>query len=92
MLSVSGTPMLAAAPLQLKEGWNLVSCLTSEPTPISDALVSIDGLYTAVLGFDGGGLSYYPSVPEEMNTLGMLKPGYGYLIKMTSDATLVYPG
>jgi hypothetical protein len=44
-----------------------------------------------VLGYEGEGLSYYPSVPPEMNTLDVLAPGHGYWIKMSSAAALIYP-
>jgi len=90
-LSISGDPVEATTPLSLAEGWNMVSFLAEGPLPVSTALSSIDGLYTAVLGYDGQAISYYPSLPPEMNTLEFLRPGYGYRIEMSSEATLVYP-
>jgi hypothetical protein len=89
-LSITGTPVAATAPLSLQEGWNLVSYLADEPLPVSTALSSIDGLYTAVLGYDGQAVSFYPALPPEMNTLEVLRPAYGYWIKMSAPATLVY--
>jgi hypothetical protein len=91
-LSITGTPVAANTPLSLKEGWNLVSYLPDEPLPVSTALSSIDGLYTAILGYDGQAVSFYPTLPPEMNTLEVLRPAYGYWIKMSAPATLVYPG
>jgi len=90
-LSVSGTPVSEDTPLDLEEGWNLVSYLGDNALPVNTALSSIDGLYTAVLGYDGEGQSYYPELPQEMNTLEVLSPERGYWVKMTSAATLVYP-
>jgi hypothetical protein len=91
-LSITGYPLESSTPLSLAEGWNLVSYLDDISLPVSTALSSIDGLYTAVLGYEGEGLSFYTSVPPEMNTLESLKPGYGYWIRMNSGARLVYPG
>jgi hypothetical protein len=91
-LSITGTPVAVTTPLSLQEGWNLVSYLADGPLPVSIALSSIDGLYTAVLGYDGQAVSFYPALPSEMNTLEVLRPTHGYWIKMTAPATLVYPG
>jgi hypothetical protein len=90
-LSITGTPVAANTPLSLKEGWNLVSYLPDEQLSVSTALSSIEGLYTAVLGYYGQAVSFYPSLPAEMNTLEVLRPAYGYWIKMSAPATLVYP-
>lgn len=89
-LSITGTLVTSAVPLNLDEGWNLVSYLADSALPVSTALSSIDGLYTAVLGYDGQGLSFYTSLPLEMNTLSVLSPGHGYWIKMSTAATLFY--
>jgi hypothetical protein len=90
-LTISGSPVADATPLHLKEGWNLISFLADGPLPVDTALSSIDGRYSAVLGYEGMGLSFYPTVPEDMNTLGLLRPGYGYWVKMSIAADLVYP-
>jgi len=89
-LSITGTPVAATTLLSLQEGWNLVSYLADEPLPVSTALSSIDGLYTAVLGYYGQAVSFYPTLPPDMNTLEVLRPAYGYWIKMSAPATLVY--
>ena len=91
-LSITGTPVAATAPLPLQEGWNLVSYLADGSLPVTTALASIDGLYTAVLGYESEAVSFYPSLPPEMNTLEFLMPGYGYWIKMSTAATLAYSG
>jgi hypothetical protein len=91
-LSITGTAVATTVPLSLNQGWNMVSYLPHRPLPVATALASIDGLYTAVLAFDGQGLSYYPSLPPEMNTLEVLEPGQGYWIEVSTATTLVYPG
>jgi hypothetical protein len=91
-LSIVGAPVAPTTPLSLSQGWNIVSYLPHRPLPVSTALASIDGLYTAVIAFDGQGLSHYPSVPPEMNTLEFLEPGQGYWIEVSMVTVLVYPG
>jgi len=91
MLSIVGVPAPEETGIPLEKDWNLVSYLPDAPLPIEIALSSIDGLYTAVLGYDGRGLSYYPSIPTDLNTLHSLSPGRGYWVRMAADATLVYP-
>jgi hypothetical protein len=44
-----------------------------------------------VLGYDGGGLTFDPAVPADINTLKVMMPGYGYWIRTDGEATLVYP-
>ena len=90
-LSITGTPVAESVPLHLKEGWNLVSYLPDSPLGVRTALSSIDGIYTAVLGYQSQAMSFYPSIPADMNTLVSLRSGYGYLIDMSAAATLVYP-
>jgi hypothetical protein len=91
-LTVSGCLIGPTTPMPLVEGWNLVSYLSTDTLPVAEALASIEGQYTAVLGFDERALSYYPSLPEDMNTLVALEPRHGYWVKMSAAATLVYPG
>jgi len=77
-------------PLSLDAGWNLVSYLPHGSLPVSQALANIDGLYTAVLGFEGGAVSYYPDLDPSYNTLEWMRPGLGYWISMQQAATLQY--
>jgi hypothetical protein len=72
-------------------GWNLVSYLPEQTLPITEALQSIAGQYTAVLGFEEEALSYYPELPAAMNTLTVMRPGTGYWIWASEATTLVYP-
>jgi len=76
--------------LELNAGWNLVSYLLQQPMTVTNALASIGGQYTAVLGFDGGARSYYPDLDPSFNTLHELKPLYGYWIQTRGPVTLQY--
>ena len=89
-ISKSGVPV--STPLRLAAGWNLVSYLPSNTLPVTQALASIAGKYTTVLGFDEGATSYYTSIPPRLNTLAVMEPHGGYWIKMTGPDTLVFPG
>jgi len=57
---------------------------------VTVALSGIAGSYTVVMGFDEGGLSYYPDLPPEFNTLHVMEPQHGYWIRTTEPVTLVY--
>ncbi len=86
-----GTKFAEDRPIELDAGWNLVSYLPWTSMPITQALQSIDGQYTAVLGFDQGALSYYPDIDPSFNTLLEMEPLHGYWIKMAQAGTLRYP-
>ncbi|MGA9351256.1 MAG: VWA domain-containing protein [Anaerolineae bacterium] len=79
--------------LELDQDWNLTS-FNREPadTSISSVLAPIAGLYSVVLGYDQGGLSYYPNIPEYLNTLRNMDPYHGYWIKTTTATTLPISG
>jgi len=77
--------------IELAADWNLVSFLPRQPPTVQDALQSIDGQYTAVLGYDQGALSYYPDIDPSFNTLHEMEPLFGYWIKMIQAGTLQYP-
>jgi hypothetical protein len=91
-LNIKGWPVDPTTPLALDRGWNLVSYLPGGPISVTESLASIDGQYTAVLGFhDGGAVSYYTDLSPEFNDLKCLRPQYGYWIKTTEATTLTYP-
>jgi hypothetical protein len=82
----------------LGEAWNLFS-FNVEPisptVPLTDVqaiLLSIDGQYTSVLGYDQGGRSYYPDLDPEFNDLKELDWQHGYWIKMRQEDTLRIKG
>jgi len=90
-LRVVGEKLAEDRAIELDAGWNLVSFLPRQPVSVTDALQSIAGLYTAVLGFDQGALSYYPDIDPSFNTLHEMEPLFGYWIKMAQAGTLQYP-
>jgi uncharacterized Zn-binding protein involved in type VI secretion len=90
-LTIAGVPVSATMPLSMNTSWNLVGYLPNASLPVTAALASINGLYSVVLGYDQGALSYYPILPPQMNTLKTMDPRHGYWIRMTGPGTLVYP-
>jgi len=98
MVDVAKGAGLPGDSIALRAGWNLIS-FNVEPmsggAPISgvaQVLSSIDGLYSAVQGYDQGAQSYYPELPAEFNDLQELDPYHGYWIKMDQAATLQIVG
>ncbi|MBS1252762.1 MAG: hypothetical protein MAG451_01804 [Anaerolineales bacterium] len=91
MLRAVGTKFAEDQPIELNAGWNLVSYMPRQPLGVPDALQSIDGLYTVVLSFKQGALSYYPDLDPGFNTLRTMEPRLGYWIKTTQAVTLQYP-
>ena len=91
-LSIVGTPVPPTTPITLRPGTNLVSFLAGGPLPVKEALASIADRYSAVLGFEGRAVAFYPNLSPELNTLRFLSPGHGYMIVMNTGGTLVYPG
>jgi len=89
-LDVSGS--LPSTSIALKQGWNLVGFSLTKSTDITTVLSGISGNYSIVWGdYDtttSTWKSYNPAKPK--NSLDSLSPGYGYWIKMDSDATLNY--
>jgi len=90
-LRVVGEKFAEDRPIELDAGWNLVSYLPRQPLAVRDALQSIEGQYFAVLGFDGGALSFYANLDDSFNTLRTMEPLHGYWIKMVEAGTLQYP-
>ncbi len=90
-LRVVGQKLAEDQAIELAANWNLVGYLPRQPLAVANALQSIDGLYTVVLGYDQGALSYYPDIDPSFNTLITMEPLFGYWIKMTETDTLIYP-
>lgn len=86
VLQVRGTPITSE--ISLSSGWNLVAYTGTTAKPVREALASIEGKYTTVLGFrnsgEGGEWKVYDiNLPSEMNSLQFLEPGYGYWINVS---------
>lgn len=73
--------------LHLRAGWNLVSWNVAYHSEIATALGDINGCVDVVLGFDRGGRTFDPALPE-YSTLADLDYHYGYWFKMKCDADL----
>ncbi|MBN1246021.1 MAG: VCBS repeat-containing protein [Anaerolineae bacterium] len=76
-----------------RAGWNLFSYPVQATRPISDALISISGIYTTVYGYDGQDLldpwkMYDVSVPGWVNDLHTIEFVHAYWIQTTRAITL----
>jgi hypothetical protein len=90
-LSLDGVAFDHRTPLPLVKGYNLVGYFPDAPDSTAHAIESVADKLEVVLGYDGGGLTFDPSIPTEFNTLQTMRPGFGYWIKLDGPATLVYP-
>lgn len=88
-LLISGTLVEPdITPIQLFQGWYLVSYLLYSPMNPSIALQSISG--SIICAKDGLGNLYFPAFG--INTIGNMQPGQGYWLFMNAPAVLTYPG
>ena len=74
-------------PINLTQGWNLVSYLRDSPMPIENALVSITSNLVIAKNLTGG--LYIPSL--NLNTIGDMNPGMGYWLYLSAPSVLLYP-
>jgi len=81
-------PFDPQTPVPLARGWRWVGYCVGATLPVTVALQSIDGAYDMVLGETG---TYVVGLPPEFQSLRELRQAAGYLIRMTQDATLVFP-
>lgn len=91
VLEIDGYVQVANTPIDMSEGFNLVGYLPTRMDSLKHAFSGIMDQIEVVLGFENGGVAYSPYIPEEFNTLQVLKPGYGYWVKLKEATTLVYP-
>ncbi len=93
-LTLAHEPARDDVPIQLYQGWNLVSYLPDRTLVITEALESIAGAYDLVRGFDGEAKTYMPGQPQ-FSDLTEMEPGYAYWIKISEGQgapVLTYPG
>lgn len=92
-LVVVGNEVTGCNPLTLQAGTNpkhWIGYWLDNPQETGSALSSIDGNYEyARQYYDGAWRTYVPGMGE-FNDLEELRPGFGYLIKMTNQDTLDY--
>jgi hypothetical protein len=78
--------------LEMAEGWNLISWNVDTPTDdIMEILAPISNCVEVVLGFEQGGLTYDPALPE-FSTLWQADHMSGYWVKLNCAATLCVEG
>jgi hypothetical protein len=87
-LTVTGTAVLSATPIQLAGGWNWVAFLPITAMPIATALDSIKGQVLEVKSLTQSAIYNGTSWS---GSLTQLEPGQGYAIKMSGPGTLTYP-
>ncbi|MBI9039421.1 MAG: T9SS type A sorting domain-containing protein [Bacteroidales bacterium] len=88
--TISGDLIPATCPIDLTSGFQFVSYLPTVEIDASDAFASIIGdelLYVR----NSEGAMLRKIGPNWVNGIGNCVPNEGYLIKMTTDAVLVYP-
>jgi len=87
-INVSGTLVEPSeTPISLQEGWNLLPYFLDSPRSIEAALAPILDDVQYLTDNDSG--IYDPA--SGTNTVGMLQPGQGYLVRLVQATTLVYP-
>jgi len=78
--------------IPLDSGWNLISWNVDTPEDdIEDLLYGISDCIEVVLGFEQGGFTYVPTLPQ-FSDLRHLDHLHGYWVKMTCAETLMVTG
>ena len=83
------TPYTESVEINLEPGWNLVSFNMQPADERIEVLIrDIRSSLELILNYrcSGGGLSYYPDLPQGMSTLQTMQAGRGYWVKMTEAA------
>ncbi|MEI6091910.1 MAG: T9SS type A sorting domain-containing protein [bacterium] len=86
-LDITGIPLPKDSLLYLAKGWNMIAYTRKTEQSIVTALAGI--VSNMVIAKNSAGLMYLPS--KNINLIGNMKPGAGYMIYMTSADTLDYP-
>ena len=87
-LNISGWTDLSNE-IDLSIGWNLVPVLSECDVQVNKLFVNVADAVVLVKEVAGPGI-YWPSM--NINTLGLLKPGKAYFVKVTDDVTVSFPG
>lgn len=88
-LPISGERVPADTPLVLHAGWSWLGYLPTCELPIPTVLAGIAGQYDLLNGETG---TYRPPPADPaFNNFNTMAPGKGYMIHMTTAATLTYP-
>ncbi len=85
-LTLEGETVVPDEPIDLEEGWQMISCYLRNPI---DAIVALSGLGgDLIMAKDGFGRFY--NREWNFSNMGDMMAGRGYLVKMARDAELVY--
>lgn len=87
-LIVTGQAVDPAYPINLENGWSMISFLPDSSINAAEALTSISN--ELIIAKNGDGDTYVPAY--SINTIGNMEPGEGYKVYLSAAATLVYPG
>ena len=90
-LTVTGAPPVSTTQ-SLVPGWSIISYPSNTQRNVADVMRPLDGKYSAVIEYNPATSKkwnvYGPSYPPYVNTLSVLRSGYGYYVKMTASASL----
>jgi hypothetical protein len=78
-------------------GWNMFAYPVQATRPVTEALVSLSGVYTTVYGYEATDIAdpwkiYDVTVPDWVNDLEALEFGRGYWIQVSETITLMLKG
>lgn len=90
-ISFVGTPVDPSTPIPLFAGWNWIGYLPQYGLPVTQALASLSPLNGDIIKSQLHFAQYVAGVGWVGN-LGFLSPPNGYLIKLSNNGTLQYPG
>ena len=91
-LNVSGR-LLSSVNYSLYDGWNLIGYPSLIVQNITDTLLDVNDSFTSVFAFDDNvWKSYSPEKPSFMNSLDIMRPGYGYWVKVDDDVDWMFNG
>jgi hypothetical protein len=85
-IELEGTTVLSDEPIDLEEGWQIISCYLRFPV---DATIAFSGVVDQMLIVkDENGNFYNPEF--NFSNMGDVTNGNGYQLKMSEDAELIY--
>lgn len=85
-LTLEGMTVMAWEPIDLLEGWQMISYYPREPV---DAVIALSGLgERLIMAKDGMGMFY--NREYDYSNMGDMVEGKGYLIKVDEDTELIY--
>jgi len=84
-LTISGAPFAEEFSIDLLSGWNLIGYWPYETTTPEAAFAPLinAGILEMVTGYEQGGLFFDPNGLPFLNTLTMIKHGFGYWVKVS---------